>query len=34
MNEDEGASSHDKDVEGQNTRFGNTKTKFNGRKGK
>jgi hypothetical protein len=32
MEEGEGASSHDKEVEGQNTRVGNAKTKSNGRK--
>jgi hypothetical protein len=34
MEEGEGASSHDKEVEGQNTRFGNAETKSNGCKGK
>jgi hypothetical protein len=34
MEEGEGSSSHDKEVEGQNTRVGNAETKSNGRKGK
>jgi hypothetical protein len=34
MEEGKGVSSHDKEVEGQNTRFGNEKTKSNGCKGK
>jgi hypothetical protein len=34
MEEGEGASSHDKEAEGQNTRVGNVETEFNGRKGK
>jgi hypothetical protein len=34
MEEGEGASSHDKEVEGQNTRVGNVKTESNGCKGK
>jgi hypothetical protein len=34
MEEGRGASSHDKEVEGQNTRVGNAKTESHGRKGK
>jgi hypothetical protein len=34
MEEGKGASSHDKEVEGQNTKFGNVETESNGRKGK
>jgi hypothetical protein len=34
MEEGEGASSHDKEVEGQNTKVGNGETESNGRKGK
>jgi hypothetical protein len=34
MGEDERASSHDKEAEGQNTRVGNAETESNGRKGK
>jgi hypothetical protein len=34
MEEVEGASSNDKEAEGQNTRVGNAKTDSNGRKGK
>ena len=34
MEEDEGASNHDKEVEGQNTRVGNVETQSNGRKEK
>ena len=34
MEEGKGASSHDKEVEGQNTRVGNAETESNGRKGK
>jgi hypothetical protein len=34
MDEGEGASSHDKEAEGQNTRVGNAETKSNGSKGK
>jgi hypothetical protein len=34
MEEGEGTSSHDKEVEGQNTRFGNAETEPNGCKGK
>ena len=34
MEEGEGASSHDKEAEGQNTRVGNAQTKSNGCKGK
>ena len=32
MEEGEGASNHDKEVEGQNTKIGNAKTDSNGRK--
>jgi hypothetical protein len=34
MEEGEGASSHDKEAEGQNTIVGNAETESNGRKGK
>ena len=34
MEEGKGASSHDKEVEGQNTRVGNVETKSNGCRGK
>jgi hypothetical protein len=34
MEEGEGASSQDKEVEGQNTRVGNAETNSNGHKGK
>jgi hypothetical protein len=34
MEEDKGASSHDKEVKGQNTKVGNAMTESNGRKGK
>jgi FtsZ-binding cell division protein ZapB len=34
MEEGEGASSHDKEVKGQNTKFGNAEIESNGRKGK
>jgi hypothetical protein len=34
MDEGEGASSHDKEAKGQNTRVGNVETESNGRKGK
>jgi hypothetical protein len=34
MEEGEGASSHDKEAKGQNTRVGNAETESNGRKGK
>jgi hypothetical protein len=34
MEEGEGAYSHDKEAEGQNTRVGNAKKESNGRKGK
>jgi hypothetical protein len=34
MEEDKGASSHDKEVEGQDTRVGNVETESNGHKGK
>jgi hypothetical protein len=34
MEEGEGASSHEKEVEGQNTRVGNAETESNGHKGK
>jgi hypothetical protein len=34
MEEDEGASSHDKEAEGQNTRVRNVETESNGCKGK
>jgi hypothetical protein len=34
MEEGEGASSHEQEVEGQNTRVGNVETKSNGHKGK
>jgi hypothetical protein len=34
MEEGEGASSHDKEAEGQNTRVGNAETESNGHKGR
>jgi hypothetical protein len=34
MEEGEGASSRDREVEGQNTRVGNVETESNGRKGR
>jgi hypothetical protein len=34
MEEGDGASSHDKEAKGQNTKFGNVETESNGRKGK
>jgi hypothetical protein len=34
MEEGEGASSHDKEAKGQNTRFGNAEIESNGHKGK
>jgi hypothetical protein len=34
MEEGEGASNHDKEAEGQNTRIGNVETESNGRKGR